>query len=256
MRLGATQYAACPDGRDYISNAAAAGLEGVEPYIDNRDDPFLSWGSDQMRELRQRAADADMQIPSVALGVFNYDSSIVSAGGQERAVGLARRGMEFTAGVGGRVMLLCTYLASAPDTPEKQARLLDVVRQLVPLAERLDLKIALENPLPADVLARLIDHAESDRVGVYYDFGNALANGFDPAKELPILGRRRIFAVHAKDSVRNKLGGKHLGDGDLDLVAAMNALKSIGYDDWLLLETPAADHLTLDRNVHAIRRYL
>ncbi len=47
---------------------------------------------------------------------------------------LIARGLRFTAAVGARHMLLCTFFASNPDTPEKKQNLLNVVEQLLPLA--------------------------------------------------------------------------------------------------------------------------
>jgi len=255
MKLGATQYAACPRGRDYLRGAAAAGLEGVEPYVGSPDDLFLNMSEAQVQKLKADAAGLGLVIPSITLGAFNGDPSIITAGGAAKAVELASRAMRFTAAVGAKIMLLCTYVESNPDTAEKRAHLLNVVRKLEPLARNLDISIALENPLPARDLAKLVDEADSDRVGVYYDFGNAVYLGYNPAEEIDILGQR-IMAVHIKDSVKGTLGSKHLGEGGVDMQSAMAAIKRIGYDGWFMIETPGADTAALLRNVNIVRQYL
>lgn len=255
MRLGVTQYAACPHGRDYLRGAVAAGLEGVEPYIGSAEDAFLSGDGEVARKLKEDAARAGIQVPSVTVGYFNDDDAIITSAGTAKAIEITRRTMRFTEAVGARTMLLCTYVVSNPDTPAKRANLLAVVRELEPLARGLNIRIALENPLCATDLAKLVDAADSDRVGVYYDLGNAVYLGFDPAEEIEILGRR-IFSVHVKDSVRGKLGGLHLGDGELNLASAMAALKRIHYDGWLIIETPGESDLMLARNVRTLRTYL
>jgi sugar phosphate isomerase/epimerase len=75
----------------------------------------------------------------------------------------------------------------------------------------------------------------SPYVKVYYDFGNGLSLGSVPQREIARLGKR-IAQVHAKDP-----GGEYMGEGWVNMAAVSGALKAIGYDGWLVLETPATD---------------
>jgi sugar phosphate isomerase/epimerase len=114
--------------------------------------------------------------------------------------------------------------------------------------------LALESPLPAEELAKLVDAAGSAQVGVYYDVGNAIYLGFDPAEEIETLDRR-ILAVHVKDTAQ-MLGDAHLGQGRLDLAASLEALKRIGYEGWLMLETPGGDEAAVREDIRILGQYL
>ena len=253
MKFGITQYAASADGTRFIEAAARLKLAGVEPYIADTSSEFLSLSPDQRAALKREAARHGVEIPSVCLGAFNVDSCVVEVEGFEKALRVTSDALQFTSGVGAKLMLLCTYVVSHPDTPAKKQNLMRVVREVEPLARKLGVRIALETPLSAEEVAEIVDTLQSELVGVYYDYGNALANRFDPAREIPVLGTR-IFAIHAKDSIRGKLGGLHLGAGDLNLQAAVAATRQIGYDDWILLETPGGDESATLNDLDLLRR--
>jgi len=254
VKIGITQYAASPDGRNFLERTAQMGLDGVEPFFGTADDELLSWSGEEIERFLLCAKRLGVCIPSTALGVFNNDPSLIDPRGRDRAVDLITRALRFTAAVEARTMLLCTYLQSAPDTAEKKANLLNVIRTVLPLADQLDVAVALESPLPAKELLDLLDATESDRTAVYYDLGNAVALGFDPAEEIRLLGRR-ILSVHVKDS-SDSLGALHLGRGRLDLAASIEALKSIGYDGWLILETPGGDESSVYRDIEILKHYV
>lgn len=257
MKIGLCQGTACPqptDAQTLLDAVTALGARGLEPFFGSADDARLTWSQ---AETAQFAASADamgISIPSVAVGIFNGDSSLIEAAGQERAMDIVKQAIAFTAAAGGDVMLLCTFLASHPDTPEKKACVLDVVRAVEPLARERGVVIALESPLPAEELAALADAAQSDHVGVYYDVGNAVFLGFDPAREIEVLGGR-IRRVHIKD-VRDSLAGLHLGNGRLDLPASMDALCRIGYDGWLMLETSGDDPQAVQGDIRTLQQLM
>jgi L-ribulose-5-phosphate 3-epimerase len=253
MKFGITQYAASADGAGFIEAAARLGLSGVEPYIADVESEFLTSSPANRAAIKQLAAQNGIEIPSVCLGAFNGDACIVSSDGFEKATRVTGDALRFSADIGAKLMLLCTYVVSHPDTPQKKQNLMRLVRAVEPLARKLGVKIALETPLAADELAAIVDATHSDFVGIYYDYGNALANRFDPGREIPILGKR-IFAIHAKDSITGKLGGAHLGDGDLNLDEAMRATHQIGYDGWMMLETPAGDESATRADIKALRK--
>lgn len=239
MKIGLTQSTAEAGGTDYGRFVASLGLHAVEPFIASADSCYLSW-SRRATELWGRQLTAiEVAVPSVAMGLFNEDPCLVDGSDDERAIGLIEGGLAFAAAAGADTMLLCTYLASAPDTPEKRGRLVELLRRAEAKAKEAGVAIALESPLPADELAVLVDEVASPLVGVYYDTGNAVALGFDPVAEVPLLGPR-IIGLHIKDS-GDRLGALHLGDGRVDLRASLRAIIDAGYDGWLMLETPGDD---------------
>ena len=91
------------------------------------------------------------------------------------------------------------------------------IRELLPEARRLGVKLGLENVwnwFLADPMAMklFVDQFRSSQVGVYFDVGNCLINGY-PEHWIEILGRR-IVAVHVKNFSRGDCGGGLHGFGD------------------------------------------
>jgi L-ribulose-5-phosphate 3-epimerase len=86
--------------------------------------------------------------------------------------------------------------------------------------------------------ARFVDEIRSPWIGVYFDVGNVLLQGY-PEDWIPTLGQR-IKRIHFKDF---KFDGNYAGkmvelmEGDLDWKATMREIRKIGYrgyvvDEW------------------------
>lgn len=93
----------------------------------------------------------------------------------------------------------------------------------------------------------------SPALKIWYDIGNA-TNQYkvDPAQEIRQLGRERICQLHFKDK-------GYLGEGDVNVKAALAALNDIRYEGYVTLETnaPSKDvEEDLRRNVKYLRRLL
>ena len=82
-------------------------------------------------------------------------------------------------------------------------------------------------------MRQFVDQFRSRFIGVYFDVGNCLINGY-PEHWIEILGKR-IAAVHVKNFTRQDCGGglHGFGDdllqGDVDWKAVIAALKRIDY---------------------------
>ena len=107
---------------------------------------------------------------------------------------------------------------------------------LLPTAERLDVRLAVENVWNRFLMSPLemryfIDSFESPHVGSYFDVGNVLAFGH-PEDWIHTLGKR-ILAVHLKDfrvNVGNLDGFVDLLSGDVNYPSVMRCFREIGYD--------------------------
>jgi hexulose-6-phosphate isomerase len=125
---------------------------------------------------------------------------------------------------------------------------LAALQDLVPVAERLQVTMALENVWNKFLLSPVemrdfIDQCESAFVGAYVDTGNILAYGY-PEQWLRILGAR-VRAVHVKDfktSVATRAGFCTLMEGDVNWAAVAGALRDIGFDGALVAETSSDPH--------------
>jgi len=123
---------------------------------------------------------------------------------------------------------------------DEERRWIEEMSKLAPVAEATGVTLALENVgggcgKSAYDLIRLADGVGSSGVQVYYDIGNATAFGNDPVEEIHTLGLR-IAVVHIKDR-----DGDLLGEGTVRIPECIEALKAIGYDGDLILETPPTD---------------
>lgn len=115
----------------------------------------------------------------------------------------------------------------------------EAVSQLVGIAERTKVAIAIENVWNKFLLSPLemrdfIDSFNSEMVGAYFDVGNVLSTGY-PDQWIKILGRR-IKRVHVKDfklSVGTAEGFTDLLEGDVDFEKVKKALAEIGYDGYI-----------------------
>ena len=121
------------------------------------------------------------------------------------------------------------------------------IKKVIPLAEKLNVKIAIENvwnnfllsPLEA---LRYVDQFESKMVAAYFDCGN-IVNTVWPEQWIKILGPR-IAKVHIKEFSR-KIADKQgkwegfnvkLGEGDVNWQAVMKAFDDIHYNGWTSIE--------------------
>ena len=121
------------------------------------------------------------------------------------------------------------------------------IRKALPLAEKLGIKILLENVwnnflLSPVELARYIDEFQSEMIGAYFDVGNIIRYGW-PEHWILELGSRigkldiKEYSRTLQHSKGPRAGfGVKLGEGDCDWPAVMKALKTIGYKGWATAE--------------------
>ena len=127
-----------------------------------------------------------------------------------------------------------------------------VIRKLIPLAEELNVTLALEEVWNKFLLsplefARYIDEYNSPHIRAYFDVGNVVLYGY-PQDWIRTLGKR-IVKLHIKDFSfqHDKASGNSVarwvspGDGDIDWTAVHGALEEIGYQGTATLELSSGD---------------
>ena len=126
-------------------------------------------------------------------------------------------------------------------------RTVEEIKKVIPFAEQLNVKIAVENvwnnfllsPVEA---AYYVDQFQSNIMGFYFDCGNILVYGW-PEQWIKILGPH-IAKVHIKEfsrKIADKQGkgagfGVKLLEGDVNWPVVMKALDDIGYSNWTTIE--------------------
>jgi hexulose-6-phosphate isomerase len=118
------------------------------------------------------------------------------------------------------------------------------IRKILPTAEDLGVKLAIENvwnnfiTIPEEA-RDFLDAIDNPMVGWHFDVGNVLRYG-KPEDWVPVIGKR-ILKLHIKEW--KKFGpsngfGVHLLEGDDNWPAIMKALDDVGYSGWGISEQP------------------
>jgi L-ribulose-5-phosphate 3-epimerase len=229
-----------------MAEAKAMGCDGLE--LTFGAGHFAPGVSDAAcREIRAEARKLKLRIETVATGGF-WDQSLSDPrpAVRRKAIAFAREYLHAAHRIGAKVALVVPGAVAVPWDPTKPVVPYNTVwkhataslRELLPVAKQLKVKLGLENVwnwfLTDPMAMRLfVDQFRSRQIGVYFDVGNCLINGY-PEHWIEILGRR-IVAVHVKNFARQDCGGglHGFGDdlltGDLDWQATFDALKRIKY---------------------------
>ncbi len=224
-------------------SAKAAGFDGIEPMS------HLNRG-----EVLRAKKETGLTVPSVCGEMhWKYLLSDPDPAVREKGVEALRLSIEDASIYGADTVLLVPGRVSETVTyDECWKRSTEEIKKALPLAEKLKIRIAIENvwnnfllsPLEA---ANYVDQFRSEAVGFYFDCGNILVYGW-PEQWIRILGKR-IAKVHIKEYSR-KIGdsqGKSAGfrvnllEGDVNWPEVMKALDDIGYGDWATIEQPGGN---------------
>ena len=221
----------------------AAGFEGVEMMSEMKQDEVL------------RARDeTGLVIPSVC-GSVHWAKPLSDPDPKVREQGLEglRRCLRDAKRYGATSVLLVPAVVNQKVSyPDAYKRSQEEIHKAIPLAEELQVVIAIENvwnqfllsPLEA---ARYVDEFNSPWVGWHFDVGNVINTGW-PEQWIRILGKR-IQKLHIKEFSRSKRDKEGLWkgfsvaflEGDNNWPAVMNALDEIGYQGWGIAEQPGGD---------------
>jgi L-ribulose-5-phosphate 3-epimerase len=229
--------------RERLELVAAFGFEGVD---------VVAPGGPDLAELRAASRETGVALPTVLAG-RSLEWPLAHPDPATRNHG--REGLESSlraaAEIGASSVLFPAILAPGLAAEEGWALALPELRRTLPLAEELGVTLGIENvgdgfARSAEELVLLLDELGSPAAAVHFDVGNALTVG-SPAAWIRELAER-IVKVDLKDFDRERARGNGLqhgldvplGSGDCDWPAVAEALRAIGYDGWLSVETPGS----------------
>jgi len=234
-----------------IQIAAEAGFEGFEPDL-SEDGPLnLKSTAAEIRQVGRLIRSHGLEITSLATGLY-WGANAVSASARNRkaAARILRRQIETAARLETDTILVvpgavgADFIPDAEEVPYDQAweRAGELISQALPLAGKHGITIGIENVWNKFLLSPLemkafIDQFADKHVGVYFDVGNALANGY-PEHWIRILGKR-IRRVHVKDyrrAVGSVDGFVDLLSGDVNWPEVVGALRETRYSGWTTAE--------------------
>jgi L-ribulose-5-phosphate 3-epimerase len=152
-----------------------------------------------------------------------------------------------------KVFLLPFFGRWALQTKQEMDYAGDALRDLAVEATKAGVILGLEDTISAEDNVRIMERSQSSSVLVYYDVGNSTVAGFDPVKEIRWLGKSRICQFHLKDNPH------YLGEGSIQFLPIMRAIRDIQFSGYANLETdaPSKDlEADMRRNLAFIRNVM
>ena len=198
-------------------------------------------------ELSALLADRGLDMPSLGSTLFwRYNLASQDEAVRKQGIEVIRQGCRVAAAYGAGVFLV---VAGQQETGVEYARswktAVSSIRQAADYAADLGVTIGVENVRtnflcsPGEY-AQFIDAVDHPAVRAYLDFGNGSSFGFQigPPENWITAVKERIAMVHAKDYDHGLDSYVCCGQGSLNWDNIFSALHDVGYDGYLLVETP------------------
>jgi hexulose-6-phosphate isomerase len=227
-----------------LRGTGALGVPGVELVLDDR----ANSADELLRHadaLKAVLAENRLEVPSVASALFwRYNLASQDSAVRQRGAEIIRDGCRVAREFGARVFLLVAG-QQEPRTPYARTyeTAVATLREAADYAADLGIVLGVENVgtsflcSPGEYAQFLVDVAHP-AVQAYLDFGNGASVGNGFAENWVTAVRGRIGMVHAKDYDRGLRTHPCCGQGDLPWEDVFSALHDVGYDDYLIVETP------------------
>jgi len=234
-------------------NAKKAGIEGVEPGVGNAADTLAIASPEVIKKYQDETKAAGLVVCSLSMDLMNGCPMATDPRGPkwlEQTIDAARQ-----LGAGA---ILVPFFGKGNLLNGKDLKKVDVdsvvsrMKKAAPKAKAAGVKLGLENTCSGVQNMEILDRIGSDSVGCYYDIGNSTGNGYDVPAEIRAL-KGRIAMFHFKD------GGNYVGEGKVKLPPIAEAIKEIGYQGWIVLETSCPTknpEVDAAKNVQIIRKAL
>jgi len=225
---------ASSDDAEVFARARRLGFGGVEVIV--RRNQLAA--ADRLEGLRRASLERGLAIPSLVLGehsdlggIADLDPAVAASARTD-----VERAIRWAAELGCEAILVPFFGRAELTSDGDVDRAAERFRSLCELAGAAGVTLLYEGTLPAAGIRALAERVSSPWFGCYFDLANVVPRGMDTATEIRALGSL-IRRVHVKD-VRVRVGDSRLGLGRVDFGASAHALAEIGYDGWLVLETP------------------
>jgi sugar phosphate isomerase/epimerase len=237
MKIGAMDNVLAKPWNELFDEAARLSFDGVE--LDLRPDTYLEseiWSDEGRRALKERSKRTGVDLASVCMdGVAGLMTKQETHDACVQAVADLRR---YCDELGAGVILFPMSKQADQSEEEAVAMWRDGFKAAFAASQGCRAKVGMESVgrtgRSAEQAMAMIEAVNSPVFGVYYDVGNADYQSFDPIAEIDKLGKH-IVQIHVKEI------GAEMGQGKLDFPAIFAAIKRVGYDGYLILETEAGD---------------
>lgn len=219
--------------------SASIGFDGVELGIRSAEARQHPLWQDEMRS-RLRASSDTTGVETASLCLHGWGGLAAVTETRPDAVAIATDAIGFAAELGAKVILVPLNAPTPMRYDDAASGWVAALRQAGPIAADAGVTLAMESvgrthTQSAQRFQKLMEATEGVGVGIYYDIGNAVYQGFDPLGDIRSLGKA-IAQVHIKQP-----GRYLLADGPLNIAKALETLMDVGYDGYLVLETAGLD---------------
>ena len=193
---------------------------------------------DRLQALRRAGAGTGLAVPSLVLGEHSDRGGIADTDPvvAEQAQADIEQAVRWASELGADLILVPFFGRAELVDDADVDRAAAALRLLCEQAAAGGVTLCYEGPLPAHRIKGLAAGVGSEAFGCYFDLANPISRGMDTATEIRALGDL-VRRVHFKDA-RVQVGDVQPGLGLVDFGASSEALAEIGYDGWLVLETP------------------
>jgi sugar phosphate isomerase/epimerase len=216
-----------------LEEGRQAGLDGVEVRVGGAADELeisRPEVQEKYKDLMKRSA---IPISSLMMGLLN-EYPLAS---DPRGPAWLQQSIDAAHSLGAKVILVAFFAKGdllGPGGRLKQAEVDSVVARIkaaAPRARDAGVFLGIENYLNAEQNARILDRIGHESVKIYYDcYNSGGTKGYDAPAEIRSL-KDRIAQFHFKN------GRDFLEGGKLHYEPIAAAIKEIGYQGWIVLET-------------------
>jgi len=215
-----------------LTRASECGLDGVEvdmgplgkrPDFENklREDDFRTKYLEQAKSL-------GLELSSLAMSAF-YGQPVAD---HPKAEQFCNDWIDLMPKIGTNVGFLPVIFKKEDERAAAFAKVVVLMKNVAPKAERAGITIGLNTPLDADANNKLLDNIGSPAVRIAYNCGEAIDEGRDVYAELKSLGKDRIAQV-----IPTLSDGVWLeNDKRIDVPRLKATLDGIGWSGWLVLQ--------------------
>ncbi len=213
----------------------------------------------KIRDLSERYGVA---VTGLYLGVLCAQPSLIGTSGQiAQSQELIRRAITTSAQLGCPNVIVPFFGRNRIELSKEFETAGEAISDLSSPAEYHKVVLAIESSMHLNQIREFLDWCGSDYVKVCLDIGDITACRYDPTDMIQGLETWDIAQVHIKD-VRIEKGlppdfNVRMGRGDVCFQSAANALRSVNYEGWVVLETPPGDEkgIIAASNVQFVQEY-
>lgn len=215
-----------------LEQAKQAGFDGVEVSAGKAADELDISMADTRTRYKEQMQETGLPISSIMMGLFNQCPLATDP----RASAWMKQGIDAAKDLKAKNILLAFFgkgdLLDGTQLKEEAFKAAaQRIKAVAPYAKAAGVTLAIENFLNADQNLRLLERIEDDSVKLYYDvFNTGKTKKYDSPAEIRRL-KGRIAQVHYKN------GPQYLDEDKPYFESVTAALKEIGYQGWITLET-------------------